>query len=241
MEVKSIMVAGYACGGTSCVAGILHNAGVDMGQTAQIEGETYYDGWVSYPENPKAQYEDDPSVCLSWKILKGHWYYPKVADTLTAEHHTQMEQLIQARCKSPLWGVKAPSLAFTGPFFLQCMDKYTDTKLIIVHRDEYVVADHLEKRFRDFGVKPLGALAHVGEISRALSCLAAIATSRKIHVYAVHYEDLVSKTQNTVTNLLRLVFEDWPERTPEQVQAAIDFVDPSFDHSADLTIKGGKV
>lgn len=237
MDVKSIMVAGYACGGTSCVAGMLHNAGVDMGQTAQIEGETYYDGWVSYPENPKAQYEDDPSVVLSWQILRGHWYYPIIPAALTPEQQVLMYEMIVRRCESPLWGLKAPSLAFTGAFFMAAMHQNTDTCLLVVHRDEYVVANHLEKRFRTFGVKPLGALAHVGEVSRALSRLASVAAGHKIPVYSVHYEDIVDNPKGVVTNLLKMVL---PDRTPEQIQKAIDFVDPSLNHADDLTIKGGK-
>ena len=225
------MVAGFACGGTSCVAGILHNAGVNMGESAQVDDAMYYDGWIAYPENPKGQYEDANSVIVSWNILGGQWYYPRVPDALPARHRRAMLAVMRKRCEASLWGIKAPSLAFTGPFFLEGMLACSEPKLIVVQRDEYVVAKHLAKRFHDFGVRPLGAQAHIGEASRALVRLAGVANTHNIPVIVMQYERLVANPKTMVPALLDAVFDGWPARTPKQVERAIDFVDPSLNHA----------
>lgn len=225
------MVAGIACGGTSCVAGVLHNAGVDMGKSAQVEGATYYDDWISYPENPKAQYEDAPAVKISWRILGGAWYYPVVPTELSGKLALDLANYVQDRCQSPLWGIKAPSFAFTGPFFLEAMKRYADPRLVIVYRNEYIVTRHITKRFAVDGIRPLGALVHVGDASRALWRLAARATALNIPCYAIHYESIVAEPEAVVTNFLKTLFVDWPERTPAQIQKAVDFVDPSLNHA----------
>jgi hypothetical protein len=226
------MVAGIACGGTSCVAGILHNAGIDMGQTAEVDGAAYYDGWIAYPENPKAQYEDDAAVKISWRILGGAWYYPKVPATLSKELALDLDNYIQARSREPLWGIKAPSFAFTGSFFLRAMKDHANPRLAVVYRDEYVTAGHIAKRFAVDGIRPLGAYVHVGEASRALWRLTAVATGLGIPCCGVHYEDLVADREEMVPRFLETLLVGWPKRTPEQVQKAIDFVDPSLNHTA---------
>ena len=232
MKSKCIMVAGIACGGTSCVAGILHNAGVDMGKSAQVEGATYYDDWISYPENPKAQYEDASAVKISWRILGGAWYYPRVPLVLSGQLADDLTNYVELRCiEEPLWGIKAPSFAFTGPFFLEAMKCYADPRLVIVYRNEYIIAKHITKRFAVDGIRPLGALVHVGDASRALWRLAARATALGIPCYAIHYETIVAEPETVVPNFLEALFTGWSERTPEQIQKAIDFVDPSLNHA----------
>ncbi len=229
---KAIMVAGMACGGTSCVAGILHNAGVDMGISADIEGENYTDdGWIAYKENPRGQYEDDRTVRLSWDILGGYWFYPQVRQELTIEQQERMLKLIGQRNDSSLWGMKAVSFAFTGPWFLQCMHEYADMKLIVVRRDEKTVLKHFLKRFQSHSIRPLGALVHLGEVSRALGRLVGVAGQLGIPAISIEYEDIVGNPEYVVDYLLHTVFDDWDPRTPEQIERAVAFVDPTLNHA----------
>jgi len=241
MTSRSIMVSGFACGGTSCVAGILHNAGVNMGQSAQIEGEAYHDGWIAYPENPKGQYEDDRAVVLSWDILGGHWYYPKVANHLTPEQQASMTDLMKERCKSSLWGMKACSFAFTGTFFLNYMLECSEPRLVVVFRDEFVAARHQVKRFSSVGVRPLGAYVHVGEASRALNRLAAAASKHNIPVVGIYYEELAANPEELVPRFLQAVFKGWPERTPEQIQKAVNKAEHEWQPKITNMVVHGKI
>jgi len=231
MRSKCIMVAGFPCGGTSCIAGILHNVGVNMGRSAQVPGAKYHEGWISYVYNPKGQYEDDPSVKLSWAILGGSWLYPKVPEVLPERHQRALDELVEDHCKAPLWGLKLPSFSFTGRHFLNAIVPYAEVHLVVVYRDEYVTAEHLSKRHAEDGIRPMAAQSYIGEASRALWRLMGTATHYKVPCTVIHYEDIVGDPPKMVPRLLAEVFKRWDKPTPEQVQKAIDFVDPTLNHA----------
>jgi len=134
--VTAIAVVGLHRGGTSAVAGVLHNLGVFMGDDLLPPSE----------HNPKGYFEDRRFVELHDKILGGDWKYPP-ADYMHnwGKYKDEYLSLVnEFNSQHDIWGVKDPRLCYTLPC-LKVATKY-DLKTIVVYRDPWDAAASLYKR-----------------------------------------------------------------------------------------------
>lgn len=121
------MVLGIPRSGTSCVAGVLHRLGVDMGAGHFQPNDKF---------NPRGYYED-----LRWRLanqrLTGRGYSLRGA-TIKAIGKKQrtIYRRLAKECKNKAhWGIKDPWLCFVGQFIWPILrNQRIEVTLIAVHR-----------------------------------------------------------------------------------------------------------
>lgn len=121
---RAILIIGPQGSGSSCLAGALHAAGINMG--SNLRGPSSL--------NPKGHFEDLPFEFLASK-----------EDVIKRE--TEFKQYFEQRNKSPIWGLKSYQIAFCYKYVLP----YVNSRILSIDRpEEGAVQSSLAKygRFR---------------------------------------------------------------------------------------------
>jgi len=127
MPSTCLMVLGVPRSGTSCVAGVLHKIGVDMGA-----GHFQPTDWA----NPRGYYED-----MRWRLatqrVTGKGYSLKAA-SLERVGKTQRRiwrELAQTCAQNRLWGMKDPWLCFVARFIWPILrEQGVDVRMVVTRR-----------------------------------------------------------------------------------------------------------
>lgn len=175
--MKTIVVLGMHRSGTSLVASILRQLGVDMGEDLGVPAE----------DNPNGHHEDQAFVKLNAAILQdagGNWANPpKPAELRVAGHRMQpaIKALISHRTGGgrELWGWKDPRTVLTAPLYHRHL---TSPHYIVVKRDRPDVVDSLIQRD---GLADWDWLCEVYD-----RFLAAFVQDVNAPVHTIRYEDL---------------------------------------------------
>lgn len=136
------IVLGMHRSGTSLVASILHEMGVNMGESCD---------WKA-PDNPNGFYEDREIVFFNEKILKyagGSWDNPPDKNKIrelkdNKDLSDKIKSIIQTRNdRHTLWGWKDPRTILTFNLYKAYLPDY---RFICVYRDLYTIAESLHIR-----------------------------------------------------------------------------------------------
>jgi len=135
---KGILVMGLHRGGTSAVAGVLHELGVFMGDDLLPPSK----------HNPKGYFEDRKFMEMHDRLI-GDWKDPylDMSDGLPDEYAALIEKHSEGH---EFWGIKDPRLVFAMPAFVEAWDRLgrdlEDLRLIKVFRDPWAAAESLIER-----------------------------------------------------------------------------------------------
>jgi len=135
-----IVVVGAHRSGTSLTAGILHQAGVNMGRRFREPDE-----W-----NPTGYWGDLDWLDLNKKLLRdagGNWYTPPGIEALAAQGEAladEIRALVARKDEAPLWGFKDPRTCLTIGVLLPHLPP--DTRFLIVRRGKAAVVRSLMRR-----------------------------------------------------------------------------------------------
>lgn len=131
MNSTQIIVLGVHRGGTSCVAGILHNLGIPMG----------YDLLEASSSNKKGHFEDKEFYQLNDKFI-GDWQKP-IADTRNFDKEAYIKAINRRNFEFEIWGMKDPRLCIT---IFNVYPLLSNPKVINVERSFRCSALSLAKR-----------------------------------------------------------------------------------------------
>lgn len=106
---RAIFIIGPQGSGSSCLAGALHAAGINMG--SNLRGPS--------PLNPKGHFEDLPFELLASK-----------EDLI--ERENEFKEYFEERNKKPIWGLKSYQIAFCYKYILP----YVDCRILSIDRPE---------------------------------------------------------------------------------------------------------
>lgn len=134
------VVSGHRCG-SSLVAGILQELGVNMGD--RLLGGT--------PSNEFGHFEDLDFQTLHKRII-GDWRDPRPA---LGRRRKPYRELIRKRGALALWGLKDPRLCFTFAYLVKALKKRTDLRVVYVQRDTDKAAASMVARARRTGAEHL--------------------------------------------------------------------------------------
>lgn len=124
MKSRTILILGIPRSGTSCVAGVLHKLGINMG-TGHFQPKDKF--------NPRGYFED-----LRWRHtnqrVTGTGYSTQGLDLngISKEQRLCYRQLAKTCQQQPLWGIKDPFLCFVGQYIWPHL---TDARMIAMYRD----------------------------------------------------------------------------------------------------------
>lgn len=140
-----IVVLGAHRSGTSLAAGILHQAGVNMGRRFREPDE-----W-----NPTGYWGDLDWLDLNKRMLRdvgGNWYTPPGIEALKAQGEAltdEIRALVALKDKAPLWGFKDPRTCLTIGSILPHLP--TDTRFLMVRRELDEIITSLMRRAQGRG------------------------------------------------------------------------------------------
>lgn len=199
---NGIAIVGLHRGGTSAIAGVVHNLGVYMGDDLYQPSEY----------NPKGYFEDKEIVDLHDRML-GNWL---VGETKNAEAvYPEYQKVIRERYDTKdLWAIKDPRLCYLLPYLIRATE--SNLQVIVVYRDPWYAAHSLVERNRI----TFGAALHIG-----LEYLQNMI--RNTNGYdpslRIRYRDLLLSKTAAVNHIASFIGVD-------TTQEAIDFPDPSLAH-----------
>lgn len=219
MASTCILVLGVPRSGTSCVAGVLHKIGVDMGAGHFQPRDKF---------NPRGYYED-----LRWRYanqrITGRGYSLKAANVQGVGKAQRMIYRKLAReCKAkPLWGIKDPWLCFLGQFLWPILhDTGIHTKMIVIDRDRAAsvasVARHLKQSYHNKGNAERIIDAWQEGLERQIETYSG-------PLYRVQYEALVGDPLPTVQALATWVFNG-VDMSCGSIELAAQWVTPRLKH-----------
>jgi len=203
--MRCILVAGLEGSGTSCVAGVLQNLGIHMGN--KVYGPTR--------SNPKGD--------------RGDWYFHRLVHGGDAQTSTEWARIRMSEGHD-LWGAKSPQMHVHYPKAVEGinrMDSSVDIRFVMVHRSAQSIMDsnyakrlpanpdrkHIESSVRR-GVSKLKDVEKFG-----------------FPFLPVDYDKLIESPQSSVLNIADFCYSKLVI-TPnnDQIQDAVEFVDPSLRH-----------
>lgn len=213
---RQVLVIGNHRTGSSCVAGLLHKMGVNMGDTML----------GAHPSNPLGHFEDREFLLLNDSLV-APWHNPTIltSDEELAVPRMRYERLINARdFKRPIWGIKDPRLCITASYFI---DLLFDPVIINTCRNRDSVIKSLMKR--DGWSEEKASDIHdiysreedltVGDARDALG----------IPVLTVFFEDLLDSPDVWIEEMFRFVFPKAPAYLrDETVGTLVDHVRPDL-------------
>lgn len=148
MPSTCVMLLGVPRSGTSCVAGVLHRLGVDMGQ-----GHFQPTDWA----NPRGYYED-----MRWRLatqrITGRGYSLKAAsiERVGKQQRRIWRQLARTCAEKRLWGMKDPWLCFVARFIWPILESEgVEVRMVVTHRPRAAsvasVRSHLYRTYHGKG------------------------------------------------------------------------------------------
>lgn len=218
---KCIMVLGAPRVGTSCVAGVLHRLGVDMGQGHFQPKDRF---------NSRGYYED-----LRWRYtnqrVTGKGYSTKGLDikNIDKEQRRRYAILAQECQKQDLWGMKDPFLCFVGQFIWPLLD---EPMIVAVNRnfDASVksVAAHLGPYYRKKRGRPKHTARQIQKRWRQGFLLRLEEFEGPVH--HINYEELVEFPGAEAVKLARLCFDKEKMPSGGVIKKAAQWVTPKLKH-----------
>lgn len=148
MPSTCIMAMSLPRSGSSCVAGVLHKLGVDMGA-----GHFQPDDWA----NPRGYFED-----MRWRLatqrITGRGYSLKAAslESVGQKQRRIWRTLAQNRSRTALWGMKDPWFCFVGRFIWPILQAQgIRVRMVVVQRARAAsvasVQKHLNRSYHGKG------------------------------------------------------------------------------------------
>lgn len=219
MHSTCLMVLGVPRSGTSCVAGVLHRLGVDMG-----EGHFQPDDWA----NPRGYYED-----LRWRMItqritgKGYSLQAASLERIGQGQKRLYRTLAQECAGKRLWGMKDPWLCFVGSFIWPILhEQGVEVRLVVTQRAREAsvasVRAHLYKTYRGNGNAARIIDTWQAGLDRQLE-----RWSGSVHI--VDYDALVEDPLPHVQALAAYAYQD-VGRVNGSVEAAARWVSPRLRH-----------
>lgn len=212
---RGILVVGPHRSGTSAVAGVLECLGVDMGKPSK--------GWPTYPSNPNGQFED-PKVVRLLDDIVGNWRFPATHAFPSVAVDALVDYLNERHQTVPLWGIKDPRLCFVTQVLT---DRKVDCRFLFVTRN-------IESAARSIVAREPYLPDQVGLFLATqyfLALAAGVGAARdKVPALSIAYENLVADPHREVLAIVGFLATGYQAPTPEQVDAAIDFIDPNLNH-----------
>lgn len=117
---KCIIIIGTPRSGTSCVGGIMHNLGINMGDEL-IPAD---DRW-----NPMGFFQDDVFEQILHESI-GKWKFPPL--TTSKNNNLKIKQYVKKRQKDQIWGLKSNRIIY---FLKEFLDAAVDYKIIRTQRN----------------------------------------------------------------------------------------------------------
>lgn len=207
---RCIVVLGPHRGGTSCTAGVLHHLGA-----------TVHTGPGSRNRNLAGHWEDGGFVGLHNRMIGGAWMLPdKVTEVPAGMERAYCETAARRDAEHEAWTLKDPRLCAVIGAVIRLLPS---PKVVMVWRDPEHVAASLMARGNG---PPDKAQASAETHQRYMREFLETWDGPGLGLW---YDELVDETEWTVRRLAGLMPDDVPE---DDIQTAIDFVDPSLRHHA---------
>ena len=207
--------------GSSCIAGVLHRLGVDMG-----EGH-----WRRRDRaNLLGYYED-----RRWQRLNGavggYGYTTQIIDKITEEQRREYQKLIALREQEPIWGVKHCRLCFVSQFIWPLLE---DPRMVIVHRPFMDMAHSLVRygEVAKDGAEPISLEDAMGALKRWEKALDRRVMEFPGKTHHVDYYAMLEDTEEEVLELEHFCYKDSDAPRPgkAQVEKAVASVHERLRH-----------
>jgi len=226
-QSRCIVVLSVPRSGSSCVAGLLHRLGVDMGT-----------GHLQPPDalNPRGYYED-----CRWKRINnaivGRRYEVKEIARIGEPYTRQYQALIQQRSKLPVWGFKDPRACFILQHIIPLLKvAHVETRIVAVERDRSAVLMSLIRHSR---LAYRGRFEMSEDEARALLDEWQAAYERRLEetsapIFYVNYDELLHEPTARAGALTAFCFSGLDHvPSEEQITSALEWLAPELNHYAD--------
>jgi len=223
MSSRCIMVLSTLRSGSSCVSGVLHRLGVDMGaghfQPADKNNQTGY-------------HEDLRWSAITKRITGGRYYHDAFQpDEIPIEASSQYWGLTQQMLTREIWGIKSPRMALVAHWIWPYLD---DCRIVVMHRQrEQSIASLM--RHSKIGYSPQYRLTK--DKAAKIIDLHLEAVQRRLKEFngttlCVPYSELLIHPQLELGRLVDFCFVGKEHLTPgaEKIQAVAKWIDPALDH-----------
>ena len=203
-----VAVLGPFRGGTSCTAGVLHTLGVSMGRHFG----------KAKPSNPKGFYEASMLAQICRRSYKEPWMKPQNQYEQRVSLLRMWANNRRKELDNAINGGKHPTMCLMGP---EIKEAWGNVKWISVERPAAEVIKSLEKRGWGWGPDaPSKVLPNMIDTrDRFLS------TVDQEDVLRIKFADLVADSMTAIDQMIEFL-DIQPD--VEQIQKAIEFVDPSL-------------
>ncbi len=222
MSSLCFLVVGVPRSGTSCISGLLHKMGVDMG-AGHFQGADAF--------NRRGYFED-----LRWRMVTqrvtGRGYDLRAADPEFAVGKRQRRlwrKLAKECAQKPLWGIKDTWMPFVGRWVIPIIEAQGVTvRMIVTERDRVAsvasVARHLQKSYK--GRYRYGAERIIHEWTAALERTVIEFQGRAMRV---SYDRLVADPRRVIPMLGEFVYVD-KNMWKYSLGTLADWVTPALKH-----------
>lgn len=222
MPSRCLMVLSVPRAGSSCVAGVLHRLGIDMGQ-----GHFQPNDWA----NPRGYYED-----LRWRLatqhVTGRGYSLRAANLqrVGKAQRQRWRALARGDAHKLLWGMKDPWLAFVGRFVWPILEhEGVQVRLVVVTRARAAsvasVQRHLDRTYKGKGNAPHIVDTWQAGLDRQIAAWAGRGPS-----LLLPYADLVREPRTKAQYLADFAYEGLGRPPAGAVDTAAAWVDPRLNH-----------
>ncbi|NIQ90668.1 MAG: hypothetical protein GWN93_17270 [Deltaproteobacteria bacterium] len=215
---RCIIVLGIPRSGTSCVAGVLHKLGVNMGQGHFQPIDRF---------NQRGYFED-----LRWRLtnqkITGKGYSTRGLDieSVNSTMRKQWRQIAKECERQVIWGVKDPFFCFVGQFIWPMLQ---EPRIVAVHRnfDASVksVARHIQSSYRG---------RYKGGASRIQTRWLTGFERRILEfggpIYHINYDELVASPKGQIHKLADWCFEGLSIQPKGSIKKIAQWVTPTLKH-----------
>ncbi len=220
---RCCIVLGIPRSGSSCVSGVLHKLGIDMGAGHFQPRDDF---------NKRGYFED-----LRWRMatqhITGRGYSLKAAciKSVGKQQRQRWRQLARQCKQAPIWGMKDPWLCFVGQFIWSILESEgVDARYVVTNRplksSVDSVARHLKRTYR--GKYKYGAQHIVTTWHNALQDR--IAELDRNKVYHVNYDMLVARPKPEIKRLSAFCYEDTGLSPNGNIDEIAQWVTPKLKH-----------
>ena len=194
---RCIMVLGTPHSGTSCVAGVLHRLGVNMGGGYFQPGDK---------NNTQGYYEDKRWQQINKDLAANYQnklYYDVIQpETLTTTDAERYETLTAVCEQQPIWGFKNPRGCFLAQFIWPYLE---DVRLVVTERDPEHSARSIKEHSR---VSHAGRLYMTIEEARKLIAVYQVALAQRLEeftgpVHTINYRRMIATDKVAEVGALR--------------------------------------
>lgn len=215
---RCIAVVGIPRSGTSCVAGVLHRLGVNMG-AGHFQNKDKF--------NPTGYWED-----LRWRQIthqitgRGYSTQGYLVEQIPKKLRRQYRELARQCDRQPLWGMKDPRLCFVGKFIFPHL---SDLRIIATVRNYRAsvasVQKHIQKSYK-------GKYQQTAEEIMDRWRGAYWETLQVGHYPAlvVDYDELITHARSQVELIKDFVFDGLDQKPDGKMSDILSFISPRLRH-----------